>query len=276
MPNCPIVLLLSVPFLPTILKKFSLEYLSTSRHRSWHSAYRFFFDFVRFSRFLANLDENSAKSSTKRFNEHLSLLIRNRFGSDSTNLDKHLFNFSSVVFSDSEKLVLSKGLNFSVPPKCISDTENKLQKHLHFLLKKNYLFKEIYQKIRPTGSLRPRLYVLPKIHKVKLPCRTILSMVGSAQHDLAQWLTELHSPVGAFYSTVFLIRLLSPKSLEIILPMKTMLSFARLISLVYSLTCLSMRLFLFAAMRSIVVNLFLLLLDSFLSALNPLSLVSIT
>ena len=45
------------------------------------------------------------------------------------------------------------------------------------------------------------MYGLPKTHKENIPCRPILSMVGSAQHELAKFLSALLQPVLEFYST---------------------------------------------------------------------------
>ena len=45
------------------------------------------------------------------------------------------------------------------------------------------------------------MYGLPKIHKQDVPLRPILSMTGSAQHQLAQWLTSVIDPVLSLYST---------------------------------------------------------------------------
>ena len=59
---------------------------------------------------------------------------------------------------------------------------------------------EIYDRIRPTGSQRPQMYGLPKIHKPNVPLRPILSMIGSAQHELAKWLSEVLDPVLQKYS----------------------------------------------------------------------------
>eukprot|EP00794_Sanderia_malayensis_P010369 gene10369-11449_t len=56
------------------------------------------------------------------------------------------------------------------------------------------------EKIRPGGSQRPRMYGLPKTHKPNIPLRPILSMVGSAQHQLAKWLSELLEPGLNLYS----------------------------------------------------------------------------
>ena len=46
------------------------------------------------------------------------------------------------------------------------------------------------------------MYGLPKVHKPKpIPLRPILSMVGSAQHELARWLAEVIRPVLNRYSS---------------------------------------------------------------------------
>ena len=45
------------------------------------------------------------------------------------------------------------------------------------------------------------MYGLPKIYKQDVPSRPILSMTGSAQHQLAQWLTSVIDPVFSLYST---------------------------------------------------------------------------
>lgn len=79
--------------------------------------------------------------------------------------------------------------------------EAKLQKYLLSLVKSNNLPREVYNTIRPTGSQRPRLYGLPKVHKAGVPLRPILSMVGSAQHELAKWLSTILKPVLECYST---------------------------------------------------------------------------
>ena len=63
--------------------------------------------------------------------------------------------------------------------------ERKIQKRLLELVNSKVLATEIYDRIRPTGSQRPQMYGLPKIHKPNVRLRPILSMIGSAQHELA-------------------------------------------------------------------------------------------
>ena len=78
--------------------------------------------------------------------------------------------------------------------------ERSLQNLLRDLTKTGEVSEATYQKIRPTGSSRPRMYGVPKVHKEGAPLRPILAMVGSAQHATAQWLAQLLKPVVEKYS----------------------------------------------------------------------------
>ena len=80
-------------------------------------------------------------------------------------------------------------------------TEEKLQKHFLELVNQKFLTRNVYDRIRPTGSQRPRMYGLPKTHKENIPLRPILSMIGSSQHELAKWLSEVLAPVLKLYSS---------------------------------------------------------------------------
>ena len=73
--------------------------------------------------------------------------------------------------------------------------ESRLQKRLLELFKAKLIPEEVYRFIRPTGSQRPRMYGLPKTHKPEVPLRPILSMTGSAHHELSKWLASLLQPV---------------------------------------------------------------------------------
>ena len=73
--------------------------------------------------------------------------------------------------------------------------ESRLQKRLLRLLKFKLLSEHTYQEILPTGSQRPRMYGLPKTHKPNVPLRPILSMTGSAHHQLSKWSASLLQPV---------------------------------------------------------------------------------
>ena len=80
--------------------------------------------------------------------------------------------------------------------------ERALQAFLKRQQKEGKLSESVYDRIRPTGSIRPRMYGLPKIHKPHpIPLRPILSMVGSAYHEMARWLTEVLQPVLRKFSS---------------------------------------------------------------------------
>ena len=57
--------------------------------------------------------------------------------------------------------------------------ESRIQRRLQQLRKECFIFKQVYKAIQPTGSQRPRMYGLPKIHKKDVPLRPILSMTES-------------------------------------------------------------------------------------------------
>ena len=79
--------------------------------------------------------------------------------------------------------------------------ERALQAFLLRQHKAGLISSVIYDRIRPTGSVRPRMYGLPKVHKPHpFPLRPILSMVGSSQHEMARWLAGVLQPVLARYS----------------------------------------------------------------------------
>ena len=73
--------------------------------------------------------------------------------------------------------------------------ESRLRKRLLELFKAKLIPEEVYRFICPTGSQRPRMYGLPKTHKPEVPLGPILSMTGSAHHELSRWLASLLQPV---------------------------------------------------------------------------------
>ena len=82
--------------------------------------------------------------------------------------------------------------------------ERALQAVLLRAKKAGHITAELYERIRPVGSVRPRMYGLPKLHKEGAPLRPILSMIGAPQHELAKWLTEVLKPVLDKYSAYLL------------------------------------------------------------------------
>ena len=78
--------------------------------------------------------------------------------------------------------------------------ERALQAFLLRACKAGDLPRDIYNRIRPVGTTRPRMYGVPKIHKPEVPLRPILSMVNAPQQELAKWLAEVLRPVVHKYS----------------------------------------------------------------------------
>ena len=70
-----------------------------------------------------------------------------------------------------------------------ADVEQRIPTNLKELNEACEIPKSVYDLAYPlSGSVRPLMYGLPKIHKPYVPLRPILSMRGSAQYDLSKWL----------------------------------------------------------------------------------------
>ena len=78
--------------------------------------------------------------------------------------------------------------------------ERALQAFLLRATKAGDLPRPVYDRIRPVGTTRPRMYGVPKVHKTGVPLRPILSMINSPQHEMAKWLAEVLSPVVKLFS----------------------------------------------------------------------------
>ena len=64
--------------------------------------------------------------------------------------------------------------------------ERSLQTYLMRQRNAGEISSEVYVRVGQTGSVHPRMYGLPKVHKPKpTPLRPILSMARSAEHELA-------------------------------------------------------------------------------------------
>ena len=78
--------------------------------------------------------------------------------------------------------------------------ELKLVKLLTALKASGQISASEFDSMKPIGSLRPRLYGLPKVHKPGCLLRPILSLTGSPQYAASQWLCRVLSPVVQLYS----------------------------------------------------------------------------
>ena len=82
--------------------------------------------------------------------------------------------------------------------------ESQIQRQLLELHKKYLIPVRVYEAIRSIGSQRPRMYFLLKNYKKDVLLRSILSITGSAQHQLAKWPTSFLNPVLQLFFTSFL------------------------------------------------------------------------
>ncbi|KAA3677925.1 uncharacterized protein DEA37_0007683 [Paragonimus westermani] len=94
--------------------------------------------------------------------------------------------------------ILSDSSKFSSPlnEKDKTDAiEKSISRTVRKLKQQGLIDSATFERIRPTGTIIPRLYGLPKVHKEGWPLRPILDMCNSPYHSMAQWLTELLEPV---------------------------------------------------------------------------------
>ena len=74
--------------------------------------------------------------------------------------------------------------------------ENKVIRVLKKLEKDNEIPTSLYNRLRPSGSLPPRIYGLPKIHKPSTPLRPIVSCIKSPTYQLAKYIASVISPLA--------------------------------------------------------------------------------
>ena len=77
----------------------------------------------------------------------------------------------------------------------VKKEEERIKDELEDLLKADCIDKTLYDKLVPHGSQPARLYGLAKVHKSNTPVRPVLSMPGSAYHEIgiqvAEWLSTV-------------------------------------------------------------------------------------
>ena len=74
-----------------------------------------FFNWMRFSRYVAEVEERKRNQIKTKHFQTVYWLVKQRFGSVS-NSGNNICKLSTYVLSDTEKFVLSHGLDFCLPP----------------------------------------------------------------------------------------------------------------------------------------------------------------
>ena len=75
----------------------------------------------------------------------------------------------------------------------IIKNEDKIKSFLYRNIK-SYIDEEVYDDITPSGSQPGKLYGLCKVHKNGNPMRPVVSMIGTAEYELAKYLDEFIKP----------------------------------------------------------------------------------
>ena len=80
-----------------------------------------------------------------------------------------------------------------------SDPTSKLKNRLINMLRKikadTGMQENTYRKMYPTGTSSPKFYGLPKIHKMNIPLRSIVSSIGSVTYGVAKELARNIKPL---------------------------------------------------------------------------------
>ena len=73
--------------------------------------------------------------------------------------------------------------------------ERKICSKLSDLKKSDMLSQKFYDHLRPSATVCPKFYGLPKIHKPDVPLRPIVASQGSPTYNLAKYLAEILKPL---------------------------------------------------------------------------------
>ena len=112
------------------------------------------------------------------------------------NKSDYLAKMSTIIHDSSKFKCLGSVKDYDKTEKL----EKKICRVLKDLVNKKEIFPPTFDSLRPIGSVRPKLYELPKLHKPDVPLRPILSMIRSPQHKIAKYLNVLLEPVLQYFS----------------------------------------------------------------------------
>ena len=73
--------------------------------------------------------------------------------------------------------------------------KNKIMNLLKSIKAKGGIRKEVYRKLYPTGAGYPQFYGIPKIHKVAIPLRPIVSSIGTFTYQTAKEVARVLKPL---------------------------------------------------------------------------------
>ena len=125
----------------------------------------------------------------------------------------YVSKMSTILCDNSKFIKIGPASRFDFTAKI----EGAIRRRLRSMCKNDFISDSIHDLIRPVGSQRPKLYGLPKTHKVDCPLRPILSMLNSPQNKLAKFLVHILKPVLDKFSTYQ-----TPDSFEFVKSLKSL------------------------------------------------------
>ena len=145
---------------------------------------------------------NICTSSNNKKLHHTLTKLRNNKSIKICKYDKG--NGVVILDSDDYYAKLDTIINDSYKFHCTASTEKdivnyviKTENSLHYILNryvKPFIPKDIFQSLLPIGSQPGRIYGMCKVHKENFPLRPVVSMTGTAQYSLAQYLDSYIKP----------------------------------------------------------------------------------
>ena len=79
----------------------------------------------------------------------------------------------------------------------IKSIEKELNKLLRQFVKKVKITSPVYLMLKCMKGVTPKIYGLPKVHKVNLPLRPIVAFVGSPPYNLSKFLVMCYLPFSS-------------------------------------------------------------------------------
>ena len=99
------------------------------------------------------------------------------------------------TYDDKVRTLIEKGPHRLLNKDPTDRLSRKLTEKLLDLKRGGHLTESVYNKIRPKHKQPPRVYGLPKIHKVNTLLRPIVSCVNTFAYDLSSYLADVLSPL---------------------------------------------------------------------------------
>ena len=105
--------------------KLLITFLKGKLRALWQEVRQFlsFFDYIRFCRYIATIDERKERELSIKNERKLKFLFQQRFGNMAKPNKDTIINLSNYKLSSTEEFVLSHGLNFCLPPHSVQREE---------------------------------------------------------------------------------------------------------------------------------------------------------